>query len=82
MDTDVLIKEYKRLSERCESERNCNDFLAVYDDVKSSFACSLLLLLHISHIIVLSHPGTTFDTNYIQYFKAVDILRYNKFYKW
>ncbi|KAJ8911497.1 hypothetical protein NQ315_014422 [Exocentrus adspersus] len=81
LDTDILIKEYKHLAERCEVERNCDDFLTVFDDVKSSFARYLLLLMHISHIIILVHPCSTFDTNYIQYFKAVDILSQKMFDK-
>ncbi|KAJ8961200.1 hypothetical protein NQ318_008883, partial [Aromia moschata] len=81
LDTDTIIKQYKHLSEKCELERNCTDFLAVYDEVKSSFARALLFLLYISHIVVLSHPGSTFDTSYIQYFKAVDTLSQKLFDK-
>lgn len=75
LDTDILIGHYKELSEKCEAERNCDDFLAVYDEVKSGFARALLLLFHISHVVVLSHPGSIIDISYIQYFKAVDTLR-------
>lgn len=75
MDTDLLIKHYSDLVERCNNERKCDDFLVINDEIKSSFARALLLLIHVSHIVVLSHPGWTFDTNWIQYFKAVDALR-------
>lgn len=51
------------------------DFLANYDGVKSLFCRYFLYLLYISHIVILSHPGSSFDTSYIQYFKALDILR-------
>ncbi|CAG9862883.1 unnamed protein product [Phyllotreta striolata] len=74
LDTDSLIKHYNEIRDKCESERNCDDFLAVYDDIKSMFARYLLFLFHVSHIIILSHPGSTLDTNYIQYFKAMDSL--------
>ncbi|KAG5884758.1 hypothetical protein JTB14_029239 [Gonioctena quinquepunctata] len=74
LDADAFVRDYTKLCEECVTERNCDDFLAVYDEVKSSFARYLLLLLHISHIVVLSHPNSTLDTNYIQYLKAVDSL--------
>jgi protein SMG8 len=78
LDTDLLIKRYESLVERCNNERKCDDFLVINDEIKSSFARALLLLIHISHIVILSHPGWTFDTSYIQYFKAVDNLSQKK----
>lgn len=74
------MEKYEELAKKCEQERSCTDFLAINDEVKSNFAKAFLLLLHISHIVVLSHPTATFDTNYIQYFKATDILS-NKLYE-
>lgn len=76
LDTDTLVKKYAEIRKNCETDRHCDDFLAVYDEIKSTFARYLLLLFHVSHIVVLSHPGCTLDTNYIQYFKAIDSLRY------
>lgn len=57
------------------------DFLATYDDVKSSFCRYFLYLLYVSHIVVLSHPGSSFDTNYVQYFKTLDLLSKKYFNK-
>lgn len=74
LDTDILIKTYNDISTRCEAELNCEDFLTIYDEIRSNFARSLLLLFYISHIVILSHPGSTIDTNYFQYFKAVNTL--------
>ncbi|CAG9823382.1 unnamed protein product [Phaedon cochleariae] len=81
LDADAFLRNYQQLCEECITERNCDDFLAIYDEVKSSFARYLLLLFHISHIVVLSHPTATMDTNYIQYFKAVDTLSQKLFEK-
>lgn len=75
LDTDCLIECYDAIREKVEREKNCNDFLAINDEIKSTFARYLHLLLYISHIIILSHPGSTLDTNYIQYFKAIEVLR-------
>lgn len=75
LDTDALIKHYDNLCKRFESELNCDDFLSVNDVIKSSFTKALFLLLYVSHIVVVSHPGSTFDTNYIQYFKTVEVIR-------
>lgn len=73
LDADFMIKYYKQLSE-CDAKLSSNDFLSFYDEVKSSFARACYLLFYISHIVVFYHPGYTLDTNYIQYFKAVDTL--------
>lgn len=75
LDTSEFVQHYEDLVERVKATRDSDDFLTVYEEIKSSFAQALLLLFHISHIVILSHPGYTFDISYIQYFKAVDSLR-------
>ncbi|CAG9835295.1 unnamed protein product [Diabrotica balteata] len=74
LDADLFVNEYSAIQKKCEADRKCDDFLAVYDEIKSIFARYLLLIFHISHIVILSHPTCTVDTNYIQYFKAIDSL--------
>lgn len=74
LDADFMIKYYKQLSEKWDAKLSSNDFLSFYDEVKSSFARACYLLFYISHIVIFYHPGYTLDTNYIQYFKAVDTL--------
>lgn len=76
LDTNALLETYMDISKRSQESRHSDDFLSVYDEVKSSFAKLFLFALHVSHVVVLSHPGSTFDLNYIQYFKAMDTLRY------
>ncbi|KAF5277720.1 hypothetical protein FQR65_LT03700 [Abscondita terminalis] len=75
LDTDALMKHYDSLVKRCREENKGDDFLTVYNEIKSIFARILLILFYVSHIVVLSHPSSTFDVNYIQYFKAIDQLR-------
>lgn len=77
LDTANLIEHYTTLAERCKEQNKNTDFLTIYNEVKSSFARALLLLFHISHIVILSHPGYSFDfdINYIQIFKSLDNIR-------
>lgn len=73
LDTECLIDHYEELVGKHE-DKNV-DFLSIYDYVKSSFAKTFMVLLYVSHIVVLHHPGSSFDVNYVQYFKAVDSFR-------
>ncbi|KAK5646979.1 hypothetical protein RI129_005443 [Pyrocoelia pectoralis] len=75
LDTDALLKHYDNLVKKCQEENKNDDFLTIYNEIKSTFAQILLVLFYVSHIVVLSHPSSSFDVNYIQYFKAVDQLR-------
>lgn len=75
LDSSEFVQHYEDLANKSKVTKDSDDFLTVYDEVKSSFARALLLIFHISHIVVLSHPSHTFDISYIQYFKAVDSLR-------
>ncbi|KAL3280595.1 hypothetical protein HHI36_003827 [Cryptolaemus montrouzieri] len=72
LDTDCLVKHYESICERFKNEEY--DFLSINDEIKNNFAKVFLFLLYVSHIVILSHPGSTFDTNYIQYFKALTAL--------
>nr|CAH7763212.1 unnamed protein product [Callosobruchus chinensis] len=72
LDTDVLIRYYKSLEDKPEYENA--HFFSIYDEVKSNFARYLLFLFYVSHIVILSHPGYTLDSSYMQYFKAADNL--------
>lgn len=75
LDSSEFVKHYESLAEKIKATRESDDFLTVYDEIKSSFARSLLLLFCVSHIVILSQPSHTFDISYIQYFKAVESLR-------
>ncbi|XP_017784295.1 PREDICTED: protein SMG8 isoform X2 [Nicrophorus vespilloides] len=71
LDTDNFIKNYSSLEEKCDMS---NDFLTIFDQVKSSYAKTMFTLFYISHIVIISQPSYTFDTNYIQYFKAMESM--------
>lgn len=75
LDTNCLLEYYNDFLKKCDTKYQTDDFLTVYDEVKCAYAKAFMFLSYISHIIILSHPGSTFDLNYIQYFKAVDNLR-------
>lgn len=74
LDTEYMLKRYDKLCEKYKKEFDSDDFLQIYDEVKSSFAKALFFVLHVSHIIVLSHPSSTFDVSYIQYFKTIETM--------
>lgn len=63
-------------SEGVESARKSGDFLVATGDIAATVARHFLLLVHLCHIIVLSHPTPIFDLSYINLFKSVDDLRY------
>ncbi|XP_025415262.1 protein SMG8 [Sipha flava] len=50
-------------------------FLRVWSTLKYNYACSLLFLFNISHILVLTHPVPIFDASYLSFFKALDCSR-------
>lgn len=75
LDSSKFVQHYEDLIEKIKATRESDDFLTVYDEIKSSFARALLLLFCVSHIVILSHPSHTFDISYIQYFKAAENLR-------
>lgn len=74
LDSELLLRRYDDLQEKYKKEHNNDDFLYIYDEVKSSFARALFFVLHVSHIVVLSHPSSAFDISYIQYFKTVESM--------
>lgn len=73
LDADQFIKKYESMAKTDGDEKA--DFLSIYDKVRSSFAKVFFILFYVCHVIVVSHPGSTFDVNYIQYFKAADLMR-------
>lgn len=74
LDSDILIKHYQNLVDGAVEDDDFKDFLAINDEIKNKCVKVFLFLLHLSHIIILSHPSSTFDTSYIQSFKALLVL--------
>ncbi|KAI8796259.1 protein smg8 [Biomphalaria glabrata] len=70
-DTNLLAKKCQELGHSASAQelyKLCHD-----DDLKH--AKTLLLLFNLSHIIVLCHPGTTFDLSYLKLFHILDNIR-------
>ncbi|EZA51583.1 hypothetical protein DMN91_010427 [Ooceraea biroi] len=71
LDSHTLLAEYDKFTEKQE----CKDFLSVWAHMRDKYARALLVLFHISHVIVLTHPTHTFDYSYVHLFRAMDIVR-------
>ncbi|XP_033223576.1 protein SMG8 [Belonocnema kinseyi] len=71
LDTCTLVNEYDQFIENQERK----DFLSAWARMRDKYARGLLVLFHVSHILVLSHPTHTFDNSYVHLFRALDILR-------
>ncbi|XP_012536412.1 protein SMG8 [Monomorium pharaonis] len=71
LDAHTLLTEYDKFTEK----QNCKDFLSVWAHMKDKYARALLVLFHISHVMVLTHPTHTFDYSYVHLFRAMDIVR-------
>lgn len=71
LDATTLIQEYDKFLEKHERK----DFLSAWAHMRDKYARGLLVLFHISHVLVLSHPTPIFDTSYIHLFRALDIIR-------
>ncbi|KYQ55349.1 Protein SMG8 [Trachymyrmex zeteki] len=71
LDARTLLAEYDKFTEK----QDCKDFLSIWAHMKDKYARALLVLFHISHIMVLTHPTHTFDYSYIHLFRAMDIVR-------
>lgn len=71
LDTHTLLTEYDKFTEK----QDCKDFLSVWAHMRDKYARALLVLFHISHVIILTHPTHTFDYSYVNLFRAMDIVR-------
>ncbi|XP_014207374.1 protein SMG8 [Copidosoma floridanum] len=71
LDTHALINEYDQFIEKQKRK----DFLSAWAHMRHKYCKGLLVLLHISHVVILSHPTHNFDHSYIQLFRAIEIIR-------
>ncbi|XP_046362085.2 nonsense-mediated mRNA decay factor SMG8-like isoform X1 [Haliotis rufescens] len=82
-DTQVVYLHHKSLGdthtlvERCQKILNnkTGDIVALWEDEDFKYAKTILLLLNISHIVLLCHPGNTFDISYVKLFRSLDAVR-------
>ncbi|XP_011865598.1 PREDICTED: protein SMG8 isoform X1 [Vollenhovia emeryi] len=71
LDAHALVAEYDKFTENQERK----DFLSVWAHMRDKYARALLVLFHISHVMVLTHPTHIFDYSYVHLFRAMDIVR-------
>ncbi|KAK0167296.1 hypothetical protein PV327_004714 [Microctonus hyperodae] len=71
MDSQTLVTQYDNFMEKLK----CKDFLSAWAYMREKYAKALLVLFHISHMIIVSHPTHTFDVSYVRLFKALDQIR-------
>lgn len=71
MDTHTLLTQYDKFTEK----QDCKDFLSVWAHMRDKYARALLVMFHISHVIILTHPTHTFDYSYVNLFRAMDTVR-------
>ncbi|XP_071144802.1 nonsense-mediated mRNA decay factor SMG8-like [Mytilus edulis] len=67
-----------RLAVQCQRLINQDvdqDFFNMWQKEEYRHAKTLLWLFSISHIIILSHPGASFDVSYVRLFRTIDTIR-------
>ncbi|OXU28536.1 hypothetical protein TSAR_008981 [Trichomalopsis sarcophagae] len=71
LDAHTLINEYDQFIEKQDRK----DFLSAWAHMRNKYSRALLVLFHLSHVVILSHPTHTFDHSYVHLFRALDIVR-------
>ncbi|XP_052821205.1 nonsense-mediated mRNA decay factor SMG8-like isoform X2 [Mya arenaria] len=69
-DTYRLVTAADRLSNATHK-----DFQQLWQHEECHYAKSFLFLFQISHLIVISHPGSSFDVTYVRLFRILDTIR-------
>ncbi|XP_050413442.1 nonsense-mediated mRNA decay factor SMG8, partial [Patella vulgata] len=84
VDNQVVYLHYQsfgdahRLADRCQElfqEKSTVEFHSIWEDNSIKHAKTLLYLFSISHIVLICHPGSTFDIGYVKLFKILDMIR-------
>ncbi|XP_041359908.1 protein smg8-like isoform X2 [Gigantopelta aegis] len=81
-DAQVIYLHYQSLSDASKLASKCKqlvdksmDLISLWQDEDFMYAKSLLFLFCVSHIVLLSHPGSTFDISYVKLFRTLDTVR-------
>ncbi|KAH3818615.1 nonsense-mediated mRNA decay factor SMG8-like isoform X1 [Dreissena polymorpha] len=66
-----------RLSAVCEQMKNASEkeLQGLWQQEECHYAKCMLFLFQVSHLIVISHPGSSFDTTYVRLFRILDSIR-------
>ncbi|XP_015514721.1 protein SMG8 isoform X1 [Neodiprion lecontei] len=71
LDTHTLINAYDRFIDKSDSK----DFLTAWAHMREKYSRALLVLFHVSHVLILTHPTHSFDYSYVHLFRALDVVR-------
>ncbi|XP_071840984.1 nonsense-mediated mRNA decay factor SMG8-like isoform X2 [Apostichopus japonicus] len=68
----AMFCQLGKRTEQCLSQMEGHLF---WKDQEFDYARALIFMFTVCHIVVLSHPKTTFDTSYVQLFRALENTR-------
>ncbi|CAG7698435.1 unnamed protein product [Allacma fusca] len=72
-DPSSFLQEWEVASQKLKSKEV--GFSEIWADIKAKYCRSLLLVFSLSHVILVSSPGSYFDTSYIHLFRIIDTVR-------
>ncbi|BFZ23591.1 hypothetical protein BsWGS_26630 [Bradybaena similaris] len=70
-DINILVQKCQKLA----GNFNAQEFYTWCQEEDLKHAKALLLLFTLSHLVLLYHPGSTFDLSYLKLFRILDSLR-------
>ncbi|XP_052717339.1 nonsense-mediated mRNA decay factor SMG8-like isoform X1 [Crassostrea angulata] len=63
------------LCQRLVSEKSSKDFFFIWQKEEYRVAKTLLWMFGVSHLLLLSHPGSSFDISFVRLFRTLDNIR-------
>lgn len=63
------------MCKKISTELSEKGYLHVFSSMKFKYAKALLMLFSISHIVLVIHPGSSFDVTYLHLFRTLDTVR-------
>ncbi|KAK3104605.1 hypothetical protein FSP39_006005, partial [Pinctada imbricata] len=72
------LYDVQRTASACQrlvKETKQEDFLSIWQREEYRHAKTLLWMFSVSHIVLLSHPGCSFDLSYVRLFRTLDTIR-------
>nr|XP_022343746.1 protein smg8-like isoform X2 [Crassostrea virginica] len=69
------IHRVAALCQRLVSEKYSKDFFFIWQKDEFRVAKTLLWMFGVSHLLLLSHPGSSFDISFVRLFRTLDNIR-------
>ncbi|XP_060084858.1 nonsense-mediated mRNA decay factor SMG8-like [Ylistrum balloti] len=63
------------LSQKLVKEESAQDLFSLWQKDEYKTTKTLLWMFSVSHIVLLSHPGSSFDISYVRMFRTLDTIR-------